>query len=462
MPDPAKNILIGLFVIAACFLIVGVLLFLHPTVGDCAQHLRVRFAEIDKINTGTRVSFAGRPVGEVLSITQLEHNREGKQDRYGHVYSYELLLCIDSSVTVYNTDRISSYTSGLLGERSIGITPLPPEKGQELRPIEKDEVLYAVSAGSVDAALEQIGNLGAKAERALALLGDVLDDNKEVMKETLANARDTFDALSKTVQKVNEEDLVVSMKRAAGSFSDTMESFNAQLLDIEQNELWVKMSDILGNIADITDGLNDSQKWQEIVANIHSLTEGLTDLEGRVNESWDRVDEGIGKFSVAMASISDASVDARNLIGDVKEGKGALGKILTRDDFYVRLNTLLGKADTLMNDINHYGLLFHRERGWQRERTKRMTEVQRLDTAEAFRTHFNEEVDGIQTSLSRVHVLLEEAEMRDGCGAMLDKPRFSKALRELLAEVGGLKDSIELYSRELAEEGYGEGGCATK
>jgi phospholipid/cholesterol/gamma-HCH transport system substrate-binding protein len=63
MPDQAKNILIGIFVIVACAIIVFVLMFLHPSVGDESRLLRVRFANIDKITLGTRVNFAGKPVG---------------------------------------------------------------------------------------------------------------------------------------------------------------------------------------------------------------------------------------------------------------------------------------------------------------------------------------------------------------------------------------------------------------
>jgi len=53
---------------------------------------------------------------------------------------------------------------------------------------------------------------------------------------------------------------------------------------------------------------------------------------------------------------------------DIREGKGTLGQLISKDDFYLHLNAILSKVDTTLNDINHYGLLFHLNKGWQRER----------------------------------------------------------------------------------------------
>jgi phospholipid/cholesterol/gamma-HCH transport system substrate-binding protein len=240
------------------------------------------------------------------------------------------------------------------------------------------------------------------------------------------------------------------MEDVAQRIGRAMDGLDGQFAELDRQEIWLKMGDILTNISDITDGLNDPTKWQEIVANLHSMTEGLTDIGTRFDSTWERVDEGVVKFSSAMDNASLASTDLREIIGDIRDGKGTVGKILTRDDFYLRLNSLMSKADTLMNDINHYGLLFHRERGWQRERTKRMNQVQKLSTPQQFRDFFAEEVDGITTSLGRVHVMMEEADARSSCEDWIDEERFAKVFRELMLQIRGLHDSIELYNSELS------------
>ena len=76
MGEQTKNMLIGIFVVAACFLIVSLILFLKPSVGDGKQTLYVRFSNINKINVGTRVMFAGKPVGEVVAIDEIYNARK--------------------------------------------------------------------------------------------------------------------------------------------------------------------------------------------------------------------------------------------------------------------------------------------------------------------------------------------------------------------------------------------------
>src|SRR3990167_9348041 len=130
MGEQTKNMLIGLFVIVACVTIVWLIMFLKPSVGDGKQTLYVRFANINQINVGTRVLFAGKPIGEVVAIQEINDARKKPlSDVLGEIYYFQLVLKIDSSVHVYDTDEITVQTSGLLGEKSIAIIPKVPPKG---------------------------------------------------------------------------------------------------------------------------------------------------------------------------------------------------------------------------------------------------------------------------------------------------------------------------------------------
>ena len=128
MNNQTKNFLIGIFVLVGLGILVYILLFLHPKIGDDGQVLRVRFTDIDKVSIGTRVLFAGHPVGEVTNIQEIEDARQSQELYKGEVYIYELTLKIDSGVIVYTTDEISAMTSGLLGERQVLITPKPAKQ----------------------------------------------------------------------------------------------------------------------------------------------------------------------------------------------------------------------------------------------------------------------------------------------------------------------------------------------
>jgi len=108
MGEQTKNMLIGVFVIAACGVIIWLIMFLKPTVGDGKQTLYVRFSNVNQINVGTRVLFAGKPVGEVVAIDQIYGARKKPiADVLGEIYYYQLVLKVDSSVRVYDTDEIT-------------------------------------------------------------------------------------------------------------------------------------------------------------------------------------------------------------------------------------------------------------------------------------------------------------------------------------------------------------------
>ena len=107
MGEQTKNMLIGVFVIASCAVIIWLILFLKPGVGDGKQTIYVRFSSINQINVGTRVLFAGKPVGEVVAIQEIYDARQKPiADVLGEIYCYQLVLKVDSSVKVYDTDEI--------------------------------------------------------------------------------------------------------------------------------------------------------------------------------------------------------------------------------------------------------------------------------------------------------------------------------------------------------------------
>ena len=111
MTDKMKNILIGLFVAAAVTIMVAMVLFLEPRIGDGKKTFRVRFANVAGIIIGTRVTFAGKPVGEVVAIQEVKEARTEPSDETGRVYVYLLTLKVDSTVDIYNYDEIAIRTS---------------------------------------------------------------------------------------------------------------------------------------------------------------------------------------------------------------------------------------------------------------------------------------------------------------------------------------------------------------
>ncbi len=170
-------------VIIALALIIRALLFLHPHPGDGGTKIHVRFQNIDKITKGTKVTFAGKPVGEVEKILIIQNAFNERPSDSSVIYPYELILAIDSSITVYKTDIITVKTEGLLGEKFIAIIP-QPGRGDLLSPILPGEVLYAYEPTSMDDTFRDISNITKKADSTFDSVFNLIQRNQESVYQT--------------------------------------------------------------------------------------------------------------------------------------------------------------------------------------------------------------------------------------------------------------------------------------
>jgi phospholipid/cholesterol/gamma-HCH transport system substrate-binding protein len=376
MPDQAKNMLIGIFVTAACAIVIFVLMFLHPSVGDEGRLIRVRFANIDKISVGTRVTFAGKPVGEVVGITELPDAETERKATNGYVYIYELLLRVDSSITIFNTDEVTSRTSGLLGEKSVAILPGAAQPGEELRPVD-NEVIYATESGSVEDTLKEFKELSNKVETALDGIIDALTTLKD-------------------------------------------------------NHFWENLSETAVNFNDISTSLNNKEQLTQTVTNIHSFSENANTVAQNANT---------------------LTQNANAIVLQVKNGEGSLGQLLYKDELYLRLNSVMSKAEITMNDINHYGILFHLDKGWQRLRARRLNLLQNLSTPQQFRNYFNDEIDMVATSLERVSMIMEQLNCQPAwsCCDILQNSEFTKVYADLLRRISSLEEEVRLYNQQVVD-----------
>lgn len=402
MTERWKNILIGSFVAAA--FAVGALLvfFLKPTVGDGKKSIEVRFANISGINKGTRVTYAGKPIGEVAKIVQVPNARAFALDKEGRVYSYQLTLCYDSRFNVFETDEIAIRTTGLMGEKSIAILPKPTESST---PLASNAVLYANSIDPLDNTIARIGKVAAKAEESIDRFDVWFKENSSMLSHAAASiggAAQSFDSL---LGQVHEANLVPSAKESFDVLTDNMRLIRSSIVD---DELLSRCSTLLASLTDTSNTLN---------------TEGAATLRN------------LGKITQNLAS-----------------GSGTFGRFLKTDDFYLRLNSLMSKSETLMNDINHYGLLFQYNKTWQRSRTKKANLLKSLDTPEDFKTYFEGELDSINTALGRISEMMNRAEQDEEKARIVQSEPFRRDFAALLRQVEALSDSLKLFNQDLVAQ----------
>jgi len=241
--------MIGIFVVAAISLIVFIILFIHPTVGNEGKKMLVRFSNIDKVNVGTRVTFGGKPVGEVVAIRELFDPENPRPAYNGVVYIYELTLAIDSGVDVFNTDEVSLRTSGLLGDKSVNITPLPPKKSEIVKPLTGNEIIYAYEGGSVEETLKDLKEVSDKIEKA-------------------------FDAATVILNNITDTKLV---ENVSGTFKNTK---------------------------NITGALNEPRKWNDILTNADDVVRSAAD-------SWPKVDRTLDNMIAATDNAMVVATNVR-------------------------------------------------------------------------------------------------------------------------------------------------------
>ncbi len=399
MTDRIKNILIGLFVTGAIAIMISLVLFLKPTIGDGKKILLVRFTNIAGISVGTRVSFAGKPIGEMIHIRELPNARD-HADEMGRIYMYELTLKVDSSINVYSSDEIAIKTTGLMGEKSIAILPkiAPKEKPAYLI---TDQIVYANSTDPLENTFNQITRTSSRLEVAVNHLDKWFEENNGYVTNALRSFDGAMGQIDGILGLVDAEKIVPAVRQSVGLLNDNMQIIHSSL---EDDQLLHKFASLASNL-----------------------------------------DQAAGAFN------SDGAQTLRNLnqiSRDVASGSGTVGRLIVGDDLYLRVASLMNKGETLMNDVNHYGLLFQYNKQWQKGRTRKANFVKALDTPQEFRNYFEGEVDSMTTSLGRLTELMERAGTEERT-KIVKSDAFKRDFASLMRQVQGLTDSLKLYNEGM-------------
>ncbi len=391
MANQLKNMLIGLFVIIASFLIVGIILFIKPSVGDGKQILKVRFSNINGISVGTPVTYAGKTIGEVEDVTQVVAAREQAINEFGQVYPYLLTLRIDSHYSIFVTDEITVQTQGLLGEKYVAIVPKPLKAGQVTHIISSKDIVYADANDLLESAMNEIANLSQKFDATLDMVMDWMKKYGDTLGSAIHSIDVTVSEIGKTMKNFNDLGIIYDVKDAIHNAANVFGQIDQTIIQMRTDDFFKNLSKIAANVSQITT--------------------------------------------------------------TIAEGKGTLGKIIEEDGLYLQVNALMSKANTLLNDINQYGLLFQYNHQWQRNRAQMMSESNRIKDAKAFQAYMDKEVDQINTTLERMSMLTDRLTTEQ----LAENPRFRKKFAELMNQLSAIQDTIKLYNQELSEMKYKDG-----
>jgi phospholipid/cholesterol/gamma-HCH transport system substrate-binding protein len=387
--EQGRNLIIGVFFIAAICISVWMILFLHPTVGDQDQVIKVRFSNLEKIKLGTRVTYAGRPMGQVTAIERLTPTLAQKLDPEGNFYIWQLDLAIDSGLKIHSTDDIQPRSTGLFGERDIAILPKQPPKGVKPELI-TTQVIYA-QGDPMDNALAKVGTLADRMGCAVDKICEVLTENKTVFHDTLVALKNAATSFNKIMEEADEQDMVTSVTEAFDNMGLFMISIKKDIDKLSKGEFF--------------------------------------------------------------ENLAETSSNMKNVTGDIKDGKGTVGRMLKDEDLYLRLQSVMGKGETLMNNVNNYGFLFHANRNWKRENQHYKLSSDCMCSPTALRDYFDCEIDKIQNTLSSVQTTIDETRCECPASALANNPCFVQEFQYLLMQVSQLQAELQAYTEQLAKAG---------
>ena len=304
MTEKMKAFWLGLFIIVALALFAWLVLFLKPGIGDGMVRLKVRFSNIDKVSLGTRVTFAGKPVGEVVKIQEIADPRKAPADASGNLYIYELTLEADSSVKVFSYDEIIFATSGLLGEKSIAIIPKAPPPGALPAQNVTDEVLYAHSTDKIEQTLNKLAGVADTFGDTLTQVGSFIQSNSTDFNDALKNFSLASHEVRSFMTRANETEVTCKVSDASERISIAMRKAEEFFTLVESQQLAQNMGSSFSNLSLIS--------------------------------------------------------------GQICHGEGSLSQLLNSDCLYVQITTVLCQLRAVLDDMRNYGILYQFDRKWQR------------------------------------------------------------------------------------------------
>ena len=319
-------ITVGLTVLVAVFMLVRAIIFLHPSPGDGKQKIHVRFESVEKIAPGTRVAFAGKPVGEVSSVTLLSDVME-RSRQSAQIFPYEAVLSIDSSVRVYKTDEISVKTSGLMGERFIVITPKPFPFETEGELVLPTNILYAQRVGSAEQAIQEISSVAQKADATMDALTILIKGNQENIVVATKSFMEATQSLNCILTGLHEN----HFENKVNTFTDTANSC-AQQIDLLAKK-FNKSADGSGTLGRLA---KDPQLYNSAVIFLDEASQLLSDIDNygvffHTSRDWQRenahrkdlstLEEGLtlrAKVRQKFANVNHALIDISTSIEQAK------------------------------------------------------------------------------------------------------------------------------------------------
>lgn len=287
-----KELKIALFTIT---ILVGAFLLINFLKGkdifNPTNNFYVKYKSVEGLIELQPVYMLGYKVGIVDQIAYESRSKE-----------FIVTLSIDSDFSIPKSSAAEIYSSDILGSKSIRINP-------------GDGYEYLKNRDTLNASLD-LGIISNLSTQIIPL--------KDSVSRLISEINVTFKNVNTLLNEENIKELSLSFKE----LHTTLNNLNSISQNLEKSN--TQITSTLSNLETLTSSLKNQSP------NIENTIENLKDLSD----------------SLKSADLKGTVLSLRNLLIEVNNAEGTIGKLIKTDSLHNQVNTLLRNVDLLINNIN--------------------------------------------------------------------------------------------------------------
>lgn len=299
--------------------------------------VKIMLSSADGVFPGTNVNYAGKKIGSVQS---LEYSPIMLNDIK---YNYIAYTTITKKVSVFNGDIVKVSSAGILGEKSINISPGNHDESEK---ISFGATLFAENGRTVEDATNNMIKATDTATQTIQLIGSLIETTKSDVSSSIKNMSNVLDDLKKISSTSLDSNIIAKFQLSIQQLNSLLQEINESAITLNSRDMWINISESVHNIRNITDSLSY-----------------IVDLEN--------IDKAaISKAINSFISMLNASLEDKN---------SSLNKIMSDPRMYNEILSLITRANNFLYDVNKFGMFFTSNRAWQKERMPNIHKPQPID-----------------------------------------------------------------------------------
>ena len=300
-----KEFKIGLVVTAAIGLFIWGFNFLKGSnLFSSRFELYAVYPQIDGLIEANPVLVNGYKVGQINKIS-LTQDKNGK-------YAVLVRILLSEEVQIPKHSIAHAVSSDLLGSKAIEIL-----YSNETTFVEPGDTLIAQNEEGIKSAVsKQLAPLQKKAEGLISSMDSVMNLVNGILNtKTRDNLDKSFESIKKAIQ---------SLEQTAYKLDDLMASEKAKISQIMTK---------LNNLATVMD--NNKEDLSRAIKNFSNMSDSL---------AQSHLKSAINNADKSLAELKD-------IMHDINNGKGTVGKLFKNDSLYTNLNKASADLDVLLKDL---------------------------------------------------------------------------------------------------------------